>query len=276
MNLSELESTPPWEWPADAGRTILAVLRDETADTETRMLAAYLGGDVEVVDDELAGALFTLVADPAVAEPLRAQAAIALGPALEHADITDYDDDEDDILIGRELFPRLCAGLRRVYEDGDAPKEVRRRVLEAAVRAPQDWHTEAVRRAFASADADWRLTAVFAMQYIEGFAPQVLASLDDPDPEIRLEAVTAAGNWGLEAAWDRVVRLAQEPETGKDLRLAAIEAVAGIRPEAAEEVLADLKDDLDEDILEAVRDALAMAGEIGDEFDGDDTMEDDD
>lgn len=43
------------------------------------------------------------------------------------------------------------------------PKEVRRRVLEGSVRAPQDWHKDAITEAYAGNDELWKLTAVFAM-----------------------------------------------------------------------------------------------------------------
>ena len=55
------------------------------------------------------------------------------------------------------------------FMDGDIPKDVRREILEASVRAPQDWHQEAVRMAYSSDDESWRLTAVFCMCYIRGF-----------------------------------------------------------------------------------------------------------
>jgi hypothetical protein len=43
------------------------------------------------------------------------------------------------------------------------------RILEASVRAPQDRHPDAVRAAYASGDAAWKLTAVFRMADVRGF-----------------------------------------------------------------------------------------------------------
>ena len=274
MDLTQLEATPAWEWPEDAADLILAGLRDENAGTEERMLAAYLAGDATVVNDTLAGALISIACDSSAAEPLRAQAAIALGPALEHADLTDFED-PDDILISEELFHSAQALLKKLFQDSDCPKEVRRRVLEASVRAPQDWHADAIGNAYGSDDNDWRLSAVFGMQYIEGFDDQILASLKDPDPDIHLEAVCAAGNWGLETAWDHIAGLVGDEGTEKELRMVAMEAAVGIRPEQADAVLNGLLAHDDPDIVDAAQEALAMAEAMLAEPDDDGAEEDD-
>ena len=57
------------------------------------------------------------------------------------------------------------------------PKELRRRILEASVRAFEPWHPDAIRTAYASSDQEWVLTAVFAMAHIKGFDEQILESL---------------------------------------------------------------------------------------------------
>ncbi len=67
-----------------------------------------------------------------------------------------------------------------------------------------------------------------------------------------------------------VAALLTAPGTDKPLLLAAIDAVAGIRPEEALEVLAHLVESDDEDIAEAVLDALALAGGDEDEEEEDD------
>jgi HEAT repeat protein len=146
--------------------------------------------------------------------------------------------------------------------------------LEASVRAPQEWHPDAIRAAYSSEDEAWRLTAVFCMRYVRGFDAQILEALESENPDIHYEAVCAAGNWGVEAAWPRIAALVVSGETDKPLRLAAIEAVASIRPQEAPEILEDLTDSEDEDIVEAAYEALAMAEGQSDESDEED--EDDD
>ena len=101
-------------------------------------------------------------------------------------------------------------------------------------------------------------------------------SLDSKNPDIHCEAVLAAGNWEVDAAWPHVVALVTSEETDKALLLAAIEAVASIRPHEAAEILDDLADSDDEDIVAAVHEAMAMtegpAGEDDDSNDDDDSL----
>jgi hypothetical protein len=136
---------------------------------------------------------------------------------------------------------------------------LRRRILEASVRAPETWHQDAIRDAYTSGDKEWMLTAVFSMCRVRGFDDQILAALHSADPEIHYEAVQAAGNWELDAAWSHIVELVNDADTPKPLLLAAIGAVASIRPAEAREILADLSDSDDEEIAEAAEEAVVMA-----------------
>jgi hypothetical protein len=186
------------------------------------------------------------------------------------------DADEDEMPIAEATFRRIQSSLRKLYMDAGVPSDVRRRILEAAVRAPQDWHPEAIRAAYDSGDDAWRLTAVFCMRFVRGFDEQILESLHSTNADIHYEAVCAAGVWGVQAAWPHITELVKSGKTDKHLLLAAIESVAGIRPNEAAEVLDDLADSDDEDIVEAVLEATAMANEIADEDDDEDEEEEDD
>jgi hypothetical protein len=100
--------------------------------------------------------------------------------------------------------------------------------------------------------------------------------LNSTNPDIHYEAVLAAGNWEVGAAWPHVAALVTSGETEKPLLLAAIDAVASIRPQEASEILDDLADSDDEDIVAAVREAMAMAeGASGDDQDAELNDEDD-
>ena len=226
MDVKTLNNTPPWEWPEEAGTTILGVLTDEHAEDSDRVLAAELAGDGVVVNDELANALLAIVGNPGDPEELRGTAAISLGPALEHADTFGFED-PDDLLISEAAFVRIQQALRDPFQEEAVPQDVRRRILEASVRAPQEWHIEAVRSAYSSEDGEWKLTAVFCMRFIRGFDEQILEALNSEDPEIHYEAVCAAGSWGVNAALSHVVELAFDSNSDKALRIAAIDAIAG-------------------------------------------------
>lgn len=266
MNLKLLRDTPPWEWPKDAGKAFRKVLLDRQADPADRLIAADLGGDFTIVNDDLARILAEIACNPGEPEELRAKAAISLGPALELAG--EGFDDPDDVPISESTFHTLQKTLRRIHADDGTPKIVRRRALEASVRAPEDWHEDAVRSAYSSGDRDWMLTGVFSMCYIRGFDAEILEALKNPEPEIHFEAVDAAGNWELDAAWPHVVKLLQDSATPKPLLIAAITAAANIRPEEAQALLIELADSEDEDIAAAVDEALSMApSDFGDEDD---------
>ncbi len=258
MELKILKHIPPWDWPKEAGKILLGILRDDHADGSERLLAAELAGNFTVINEELVDALLSIVRRGDQTEELRGQAAISLGPLLEQADMDGFEDPEY-MPISEETFRGLQESLRKLCMDTDVAKDVRRRVLEASVRAPQDWHKDAVRAAYSIDDESWRLTAVFCMRFIRGFDEQIIEALESENPDIHYQAVCASGNWGVEAAWSHVAEIVTSEDTDKALLLAAIDSVAGIRPQEAAEILGDLTDSDDEDIVEAVFEALAMA-----------------
>jgi hypothetical protein len=269
MNIKSLQDMPPWEWPMNAGQMFLDVLRDDQAQGSDRLLAAELASDSTVIDDELADALLSILRNPREPNSLRGQAAISLVSALEYADIDRFEH-PDEVPITEAMFSKIRETLHKLYMDAETPKEVRRPVLEASVRAPEKWHKNAVAAAYRSEDEDWKLTAVFCMQFIRGFDKQILESLKSQNPDIHYHAVCAAGNWEIDAAWPHIAALVTSEETEKELLLAAIEAAAFIRPHKASEILRPLLDSDDEDIVDAVYEALAMAGELSEDEEDDD------
>ena len=258
MDLKTLLGTPPWDWPTDAGRIFRKILIDRRANASDRLIAAELAGDFTVINDDLADALLAIVRNAGEPEQLRARAAISFGPALEQAHIEEFED-PDDVPITERMFRNIQDSLRKLYLDNSTPKEVRRRILEASVRAPETWHQDAIAQAYSSGDKEWMLTAVFAMRWVLGFDNQILEALKSADPDIHYEAVQAAGNWELDAAWTHIVELVNDPETPKPLLLAAIGAAGSIRPAEAPGILLDLADSEDEDIAEAADEAMMMA-----------------
>lgn len=269
MELKTLENTPSWEWPESAGGTLLRILRSDQVEESDRLLAVELAGDFVVINDELVDALLSILCNGDESDELRGRAAISLGPALEHSDIEGFED-PDDVLISKQTFRRIQKTLPSLYVDAGVPKAVRRRILEASVRAPQDWHLNAVRAAYSSGDDDWRLTAVFCMEYVRGFDDQILESLNSKNPDVHYHAVCAAGNWQIDAAWPHIAALLTSRKTDKPLLIAAVEAAANIRPRKALDILHNLMHSKDKDIAEAVALAMALADEPCDEEDDED------
>ena len=274
MNLKSLLDTPPWDWPRDTGKVLRKVLLDRGAAESDRLIAAELAGDMVVIDDAMVEALLTVACSAAEPELLRSKAAISLGPVLEQTSIDGFEDnDPDELPISESTFRNIQDMLQAVCGDPTVPKEVRRRALEASVRAPEDWHNDAVARAYASGDPEWVLTAVFCMRWIDGFDDEILQSLQNPNEEIHFEAVNAAGENELNAAWDHVVALVHNPQTPKPLRLAAIGAVGSIRPAQARDILVHLADSDDEEIAEAADESMMMAEAVA-EFEDEEEDED--
>ncbi len=186
MNIKNLKEIPPWQWPKNADQLLLGVLQDDQAPSSDRQLAAELAGDSVVVNDDLATALLSILCNPRESYPLRGQAAISLGPALEYADIDGFED-PDDAPITEPMFLKIRKMLQKLYMDAETPKEVKRPILEASVRAPEKWHKNAVAAAYRSKDEDWKLTAVFCMQFIRGFDKQIVESLESQNANIHYQ-----------------------------------------------------------------------------------------
>lgn len=270
MDLKTFLDTPPWDWPTDAGRTFWRILADPRASESDRLVAGELAGNLTVINNDLADMLLTITGSADESEQLRARAAISLGPILEQADMDGFED-PDDVPITEATFHNIQNSLEKVYRDKSTPKDVRRRILEASVRAPQIWHQDAIRHAYSSGDKDWVLTAVFSMRWVRGFDDQILQALKSEDPEINYQAVIAAGNWELDGAWSHIIELVHDAHCSKPLMLAAIAALSYIRPVEARNILEDLAESDDEEIAEAVREAMAViegpTGEEGDQED---------
>jgi hypothetical protein len=268
MNFDDFRDAAPWDWPENAGEVIAEAVRDRRRELKDRIAAASMAGDLVVMNDEMADLLVSLVRAADEPDELRGAAAIALGPALEQTEIEGFDDDgTSEPPVTEPTFRSIQQALGEVHSDPNQPKEVRRRALEASVRAPEDWHKQAIHAASLQDDRDWKLTAIFCMRFVPGFKDTIRAMLESPDEEIHCEAVRAAGAHQVKAAWPHVKRLLTSRSTAKALLIAAIEAAASIRPEQASEVLDPFLDSDDEEIHDAAEDALAMAriGDAGDE-----------
>ncbi|HWC98808.1 MAG TPA: hypothetical protein VG456_18740 [Candidatus Sulfopaludibacter sp.] len=236
----------------------LTALNDMTASQADRMFAAGMAGEINEINDEVSAALLKIVADPAESEELRAVAAISLGPVLELVDLMEPEDVDEEAPISGEAFLRIKKTLHRLFEDTSIPKEVRRRILEASVRSEDEWHDDAVAAAYRSGERDWVLTAVFAMRFVGGFERQVLESLNNPNEEIHVEAIQAAGAAEMDAAWPHLRVIIKDRQAPKPLLIAAILAAGEIGGDDATEVLEKLPPSDDEDIAAATDEALSL------------------
>ena len=292
--LSRAES---WTLNEEDGAYVRTVLSDRGADPEERLLALELAGDTALMDDEMAEAVLALLGDAGENEQLRGRAAIVLGPSLELAFEEELQDEADEPTcpLSPPLVEKVEQALRSLHDDESAPREVRRRCLEAAVRLPRDWQKMAIRRAYRSGDELWKITGVFCMQFIPGFDDQLLEALESDDPDLLCTALQSAGERALEAAWPRVRRILQEGQGDPDVLAATMQAAACIKPRLAEKLLQPYLMHEDPELPEAAEDALGEAhimrgglddeagegdflddGEDDDEWDDDAAWEDED
>lgn len=258
MDITTLAEIPPWEWPEEAADHLLSTLHNEEIEESRRFLAAELAGEVSIINDEVAEALLAVGQDPKAPEMLRLRALHSLGPGLEYADIEGFDDPEE-LVLSEKTFWHILQGLRDLYKDANLSDTLRQAALEASVHAPQDWHPEAIRKAFSSDDERWKLTAVFCMGFLPEFEKEILQALQSPNEDIHHEAVIAAGNWEVDEAWPHIAGLVTSKGTDKYLLMAAIEAAATIRPQEALDIIAPHLSSDDEDIVDTAHEAMAMA-----------------
>lgn len=236
----------------------------------------------DLVDDLLAVELLRFARDESRPVEERGRALIALGPSLEMA-LDDLDATELmaaydlDSALSAPIFEGVLASLRRLYLDASTPKEVRRRAVEAAVRAPQDWVRDAGEAAWSSGDAEWRVTAIFVFGHLREGKDHVRDAFRSEDLDLRCEAVRAVGRAGWSEYGKRVLEIARDRGSDRDLRFAAIEAVQELAPKGAEEALAWIGREKDEEIAEAAKTAREELLMFAGSFDGDlDGLDEDD
>lgn len=254
MTFEQLKNTQPWEWPQGADKTILNILNNPSSSPKDRELAAEMAGDSAVINAPLIEALQEIINSPTETEDLRSASTMALGPVLELLDMGDLTDQPD--LHACAL--NIPETLRRLHLNPNEPTFLRRRALETSVRLEQDWHRDAIITALSSTQAAWHRTAVFAMRFVSGFEQQIIEALKNDDADTEFQAVCAADVWQIESAWDHVLKLAQNSETEKVLRMASLEALASIRPEAAAEVIENLDIENDDELKDRVQEILRM------------------
>ncbi|MCP4148468.1 MAG: hypothetical protein GY757_12045 [bacterium] len=258
--LNKLMKQEPWEWEEGAEDVICTVLTDKKVKVTDRLSAIMMASESVVINDRVGGILLDILEDPEELEEIRSKAPIALGPALEYGEVMEFDD-PDDILFTEKMFKGVRERLRQFFQNLKNPEEVRRTLLEGAVRAPMEWHRKAVKDAYYTGSEPWRITAIFCMGFIRGFEKEIVETLDSEDPALRLEALLAAGQQGIKAAWPyyKEILTSKKNDVEKDLLLAAIDSAAMVNPREALPLLGEWELSDDEEIAEYAEDASMEA-----------------
>lgn len=151
--------------------------------------------------------------------------------------------------------------------------QVRRRALEAISNSSLEFVADAIEEAYESDEHLMRVSAVFAMgrSYDERWNETVLREMRNDDPEIRYEAARAAGELEIEEAVTLLGQLAVADE--REIKQVAIWSLGEIGGTQSMRLLTALAEDAeeaeDEDLHEAIEDAIGYAGMVGADIDVD-------
>lgn len=245
------------DFQLDFRRLFEAVLDDP--DAEVR--ATAVDGLWEATDLGLIDRLDGMLAHDGDQE-VRARVATALGPFVERGEFEDR---------AAARVARALEHLVAVAEDEAEPIEVRRRAIESAGYADRDDVRALIGRMLASPTGALRAGALRAMGHSadETWAGAVLGCLEHAEPEIRFEASRAAGELQIEDAVPQLSVLAVE-DADRQIRVEAIWAlgeIGGPRARRVLERLAERIGDEDDELANAVDDAIATAaltdGDVG-------------
>ncbi|MGM0557017.1 MAG: HEAT repeat domain-containing protein [Myxococcota bacterium] len=211
----------------------------------------------DIHDDAGARRMLDILTDSDADPERRGQAAIKLGPGLQLCDER-LDWDDIDLFFGKATFEQIDKTFRRLYHDAATPRLVRRRILEAAVRFPLDWHDGAIRAAWESDDLDWQRTAMLGMGYVPGFEEQIMEVLEReaPPESLLYEAVRAAGNRAIDEAEPIIRRIALDDDYATFTREHAMNALIWCGNEASDRALERLSRHSDPDIADMAEWAL--------------------
>ena len=183
------------------------------------------------------------------------------------------------ILIGEyKEIPESEASLAQdvvinLLNDSSEDLEVRRRSLEAISNSSLDFVPEAIREAYESDERLMKVSAIFAMgrSYDEQWTDIIMREIHSDDPEIRYEAARSAGELEIEEAVNLLGQIAVVDE--REIREVAIWSLGEIGGSQALRLLTALGEDAreanDEDLLEAIEDAIGFASMSGSDMDFD-------
>jgi HEAT repeat protein len=220
---------------------------------------------IEVLFDDTSLSLMDQLIDMAQwdeVSAVRASAASALGRFILAGELGE---------LPEARTTRAQDAVVSLWSNDDEDVEVRRRALEAISNCGHDLVPDAILEAYESGDTLLRVSAIFAMgrSFDESWHAVVLRELNSDDPALRYEAARAAGELELGEAVPKLIRLAFDDEREvREVAAWSLGEIGGRDAVRALNKLADeVKQDGDEDLYEAVSDAIASASFMTGDFD---------
>lgn len=194
-------------------------------------------------------------------ETVRSAAASGLGMYVYLGEIDE---------ISQKQLEKVEETLLKVLESTEK-RQVRRKSLEALGFSSRPEVPSLIHNAFKSNEMDWRISALFAMgrSADQRWKEQVLASLKDPDPEIRFEAIRAAGELELKSARQPIMEMLPEQENreNEDIFKAIIwslSQIGGSNVRAVMNAIMDqARDEEEEEFIASAMENLELTEGIG-------------
>jgi HEAT repeat protein len=220
------------------------------ADEEADVRIAAIEGLWEDEHTDLVDSFVRLLANDLHPE-VRARAASALGAFVYRSELGE---------VGEEVGLAACEALVKSASDEFEDEDVRRRATESAGYGDRAEVRELITDLYASFEGTLRAGAVGAMgnSADDSWSMEVIEALSDQDALVRFEAATAAGQLELEDAVEELAVMAVGDD--REIQLAAVWSLGEIGGNQATRILQQiLATDPDEDVAEAVEDALASA-----------------
>lgn len=147
-----------------------------------------------------------------------------------------------------------------VKMNGDDQPLVRRRALESMGFATRTDVNALIRNSYLTQDPEWVASAIFAMgrSGLADWEKFILNELTNPEPDVQLEAIRAAGELNLESARIPLMKLWASADNLEDeIRFSILTSLGSIGGEGVRELLRQvLEDSTSEDEMEIIEDAL--------------------
>lgn len=222
-------------------------IKDE--DAHIRVLAVRCLQDYEKKD--LANQ-FLILLEEDESEEVRGASAVALGKYVYLGEL-----EEIPLSLQREIEDRLIAKV-----NSQDATTVKRYSLEALGYSSRDEVQSLIETAYYSGNDDWLSSALCAMgaSANEKWHKLVEAMFDHDNPEVRREAIRAAGELEHKGSVELLLKLLEDPD--RDIRIATTWSLSQIGGEGVREALEQLANDLvdeesvDTEELDHVFDAL--------------------
>lgn len=183
-------------------------------------------------------------------EEIRALAAINLGKYVYLGEVDS---------LPRYKQKQIEDALLSVAQGSDSPI-VRRKAVESLGYSSHPEIPNLINQAYRSERVEWVASALLAMGRTvdQRWEPEIRAMLDDPNPEIRFEAIRAAGELELQSTRPELIEYLEDSD--RDIRMAALWSLSRIGGEDIqhifEKLLQQAESEADSLIIEEALDHL--------------------